>query len=659
MRASALVALASLLGAVFVPRPSPTFCGFYVSGADTKLFADATQVVLMRQGTRTVLSMQNDYKGPPEDFAMVVPVPVVLRKEDVKTLPRDVFARVDALSAPRLVEYWEKDPCAEDGMIGLSRLGRIGHGGGTGSGQGFGGGGAVTIEAQFEVGEYEIVILSAKDSSALDAWLAQNGYKIPAGAEPVLRPYVQRGSKFFVAKVNAAKVAFEAGRASLSPLRFHYDSERLELPVRLGLLSSSGTQDLVVQILAEKRHVVANAPNVTIPTNLDVSEGARDAFGAFYAALLDKTLERNPGAVVTEYAWAATSCDPCPGGSAGLSNHDLVTLGADVLPSVTAAGGPQGSGGGRAVAGSVRDTAVEVEGKLPKEIVRRIVRQNIGRFRACYEAGLRNNPSLAGAATIRYEVSPQGLVSNATEASSTIGDATVSRCIRDAHARIKYPTADASTRVVYSLQLSPTSARISRSNLPGLVLTRLHLRYGKDSLGSDLVFKEDDPIAGGREVRGEGGALEQGATPAAVNNFQARYATRHAWQGPIACKEPRRGHWGGPWPDAGVAAPGPVAATKLAYAPREGVTLASFVPAGVPEIGIAAGPPLSAPEAPAPTTSAEPSTGAEAVATKSRCGCRAAGTPSASSVAPALAALAALLVRRRGRAARRGSGASP
>jgi hypothetical protein len=37
-------------------------------------------VVLMRDGTRTVLSMQNNYQGPPQDFAMVVPVPVVLRR---------------------------------------------------------------------------------------------------------------------------------------------------------------------------------------------------------------------------------------------------------------------------------------------------------------------------------------------------------------------------------------------------------------------------------------------------------------------------------------------------------------------------------------------------------------------------------------------------
>src|SRR3954463_2036179 len=87
------------------------FCGFYVAGSNQKMFNDATQVVLMRDGTRTVLSMQNDFRGPLEDFAMVVPVPVVLKEADVKTLPGNVFAHVEALGSPRLVEYWEQDPC--------------------------------------------------------------------------------------------------------------------------------------------------------------------------------------------------------------------------------------------------------------------------------------------------------------------------------------------------------------------------------------------------------------------------------------------------------------------------------------------------------------------------------------------------------------------
>src|SRR5579864_2695372 len=92
-----LALTAFTLGAM--ARDAGAFCGFYVSGADARLTNNATQVVLMREGQRTVLSMQNSYQGPPQDFAMVVPVPIVLHKENVKTLPRDVFDRVDQLTA--------------------------------------------------------------------------------------------------------------------------------------------------------------------------------------------------------------------------------------------------------------------------------------------------------------------------------------------------------------------------------------------------------------------------------------------------------------------------------------------------------------------------------------------------------------------------------
>ena len=336
--AAATAAVLGLVGFTALPR-AEAFCGFYISGADAKLFNNATQVVLMREGTRTVLSMQNNYEGPPESFAMVVPVPVVLQKENVKTLPRDIFAKVDALSAPRLVEYWEQDPCAPPVQYAAMAPGAIPAPAPMAAvARGALG---VKIEAQFTVGEYDIVILSAKDSGGLDTWLRQEHYKIPDGAEPFLRPYVQAGSKFFVAKVDPKKVRFEGNQAMLSPLRFHYDSEQFQLPVRLGLMNAKGAQDLIVNVLAKgQRYEVANYPNVTVPTNLDVTESARSDFGTFYASLFDKTLEKNPKAVVTEYSWSADTCDPCPGPS--LSPSDLATLGGDAMPGATPPPSPLG-----------------------------------------------------------------------------------------------------------------------------------------------------------------------------------------------------------------------------------------------------------------------------------------------------------------------------
>jgi MYXO-CTERM domain-containing protein len=330
--ATALMLTAGSLTFMLAPTEAQAFCGFYVSGADQEMFNNATMVVMMREGTKTVLSMRNNYEGPPEGFAMVIPVPQVLEEENVKVLKDEVFTRVDQLAAPRLVEYWERDPCYKpdvrvyeddgDGAVLEGAMApeeepsepELG----------------VKIEAQFDVGEYNVVILSAKESNGLEKWLEQEKYNIPKGAAPVLKPYIEGGQYFFVAKVDPKKVTFKDGQAQLSPLRFHYDSKEFSLPVRLGLLNAKGHQDLLVHILAKKqRYEVANYKNVTIPTNILVKDHVRDRFAEFYATLLDRTLEENPKAVITEYSWDASTCDPCP--VPALRPGEMITLGLDVV----------------------------------------------------------------------------------------------------------------------------------------------------------------------------------------------------------------------------------------------------------------------------------------------------------------------------------------
>ena len=338
--------LLSLLTALAVLSSSTAsaFCGFYVSSAGGQLFNDATMVVLMRDGTRTVLSMQNNYRGPPSDFAMIVPVPVVLQKENVRTLPKAAFERLDALASPRLVQL-----CVEDDGPRMARgMALAGKAPSAMADSALPRDLGVKVEAQFEVNEYEILILSAKDALGLDIWLKENKYQIPSNAEPLLRPYVQNNSKFFVAKVNSKKVKFVNGQAVLSPLRFHYDSEKFELPVRLGLVNSSGEQDLIVHVIAKDRYEVANHQNVFVPSNLDVKVAVERSFGAFYSELVKRTFAKTPSAAITEFAWKGAmpppevmvdqgiygvTCDPCPPPH---PMDDPLTrlMGADVIPGV-------------------------------------------------------------------------------------------------------------------------------------------------------------------------------------------------------------------------------------------------------------------------------------------------------------------------------------
>jgi len=613
--------IGALMIALVAETSAHAFCGFYVAGARSELFNNATQVVMMREGTTTVLSMQNDYQGPPEDFAMVVPVPEVLQEANVKTLPHDVFVRVDQLAAPRLVEYWEQDPCPEppsEGTIGLGNLGTIGHGagGGTGSGYGRGAGGRVLqvqVEAEFAVGEYEIVILSSQDSSDLETWLTQNGYHIPAGAAEALRPYVEADMKFFVAKVNVEEVEFSDGRAKLSPLRVHYDSESFALPVRLGMLNSNGKQDLVVHVLARnQRYQLANYEHVTIPTNLDVQDPVRERFGEFYAALFDRVLEQHPRAVVTEYAWQAQGCDPCPGPV--LSPQDLITLGDDVALGVESANVSRGGGFRRSVS-RIRPGRPTVDGPLASEIIRRVVRRHINELRFCYDQELVRNPTLAGRVELSFTIARNGSVASSSVSSSTLSNASAETCMWRAVRRWRFPSSEGVVRVTYPVILASgggsTSGGAGRgfgrgggtgissiglgslgtiggsrgpSSLQDIVLTRLHYRYGRGELGEDLVFEAADPIVGGREIWSDG-EISNEASESSTNNFQGRYVIRHEWEGEIECENPRRGVWGGPPPSVERRSE-TLAATDTASAPRGGLQLGQMLTSAVPSLGV-------------------------------------------------------------------------
>ena len=328
-----LLGLALVAGAALSTPSADAFCGFYVAPQDGPIYNDATMVALMREGTRTVMSMSNNYKGPASDFAMVVPVPVVLQKENVKVLPHDVFKHLEGLSAPRLVEYWEQDPCHpyneyEDKAKGMKTPAPMTAAPAKKSDASYG----VKIEAQFAVGEYDVVVLSAKQSDGLETWLHDNKYNVPKGAASALAPYIKEQQKFFVAKVDIKKVRMDQqGVAQLSPLRFNFESQDFRLPVRLGLLNAKAKQDLLVWVLSKtSRYDVANYANVFIPTNLDVSDDTRKQFGGFYAALFDAALAKAGNrAVVTEYAWTSAGCDPCP--TPPLDQSEIAVLGGDVL----------------------------------------------------------------------------------------------------------------------------------------------------------------------------------------------------------------------------------------------------------------------------------------------------------------------------------------
>ncbi|MEO0998094.1 MAG: DUF2330 domain-containing protein, partial [Pseudomonadota bacterium] len=115
MRKLYLIAVA--IATMSVAAGAQAFCGFYVARADTDLFNRASQVVLVRDGQRTVMTMANDFRGDVSEFAVVIPVPTVLERGQINVAEPALIEHLDAYTAPRLVEYHDADPCEPEILL--------------------------------------------------------------------------------------------------------------------------------------------------------------------------------------------------------------------------------------------------------------------------------------------------------------------------------------------------------------------------------------------------------------------------------------------------------------------------------------------------------------------------------------------------------------
>jgi len=323
MRTRTTLLIGAMSMVLILPSPSHAFCGFFVAKADTDLFNSASKVVLVRDRDRTVITMANDYRGDHGAVA-VVPVPTFIEREQIHVGDRAIIDHLDAYSAPRLVEYHDPNPCevyyrrldsAAAPMAELSdgarkSAGALG----------------VTIEASYTVGEYDILILSAEESSGLETWLRESGYRIPRGASEVLGSYIRQGMRFFVAKVNL-KQQKRLGYSYLRPLQVAYESRKFMLPVRLGTVNADGPQELFVFVLTRSGRVeTTNYRTVRLPSNVDVPVFVKDDFADFYRDMFAREVDKERmRTVFLEYAWDMGWCDPCAADP--LSGRELGELG--------------------------------------------------------------------------------------------------------------------------------------------------------------------------------------------------------------------------------------------------------------------------------------------------------------------------------------------
>lgn len=297
---------------------------------NARLLNEASKVVIARTGEETVVTMANDYQGELKQFAMVFPIPAIPKY--VRVAKSANLEDVDRLSSPTLIQHFDTDPCWVPEPASAAPFG--------GGDNFFGGGSAdlrrftpakthgVSVEASYQIGEYDIQVLTGKQSSGLVAWLNENGYEVPKEARPIFESYIKQRMKFFVAKVNLEE-ASKLGYTYLRPIQVAYKSKKFALPIRLGTINAKGDQDMLVYFLSKSGRVeCTNYKTVLSPVDKPLPLFVKDDFSGFYQDMFAHQAQRS-ATVVQEFAGMLRF-------GTSLEKHQLIDLGCpwtEYLPS--------------------------------------------------------------------------------------------------------------------------------------------------------------------------------------------------------------------------------------------------------------------------------------------------------------------------------------
>jgi hypothetical protein len=328
MRPFARIISVGVAASLVFGQTAAAFCGFYVATSDSPLINKASRVVLAHQDDTTLVTMASDVVGDAKQFGLVIPVPTVIKKEQVKIIRAETVQHLVDYTKPRLVEYHDPDPCAPvmtylpaspapSPVLAPAPMAQAR-------------GSTVRIEEQYSVEEYDIIVLTATVPADLVTWLNEHGYRMPPGAEPVIGSYLRQGMHFFLAKVNLEKMKNNPTEF-LRPIQVTYKSAKFMLPIRLGTVNANGPQDMIVLALTRGGRIeTTNYPTVKMPTGAPIPLFVQARFGEFYDAVLARQVASHEATTFLEYAWNMGACDPCS--SPPLSNAELRSLGASWVP---------------------------------------------------------------------------------------------------------------------------------------------------------------------------------------------------------------------------------------------------------------------------------------------------------------------------------------
>ncbi|NDE90445.1 MAG: DUF2330 domain-containing protein [Alphaproteobacteria bacterium] len=290
--------------------------GFFIGKDDTAIISAESKIIIATANNHTVMTiMPSITTTAQQDFSLLIPVPATLTRENITQGSAAAFDALDAASATHLIEKSDRDPCTGVNTAPEKDL-------------------TFTAPTKTIDARYDITLLSIEQATALPAWLTQQGYTLPEGAEKIIAPYAKKNMGFIVATIRRdnANVGF------LPPLQLSYDAPMIALPLQLSAINApaittpslksmvnknpgeqkadifnDGTQALTLYVVTQQGHPAFSTVRSTAVNNpraqTTLPASVKNDFSAIAQRILNMRAKAESNTALIEYAGAAELSD--------------------------------------------------------------------------------------------------------------------------------------------------------------------------------------------------------------------------------------------------------------------------------------------------------------------------------------------------------------
>ena len=257
---SLLLSLPLVGVALLAPRAAQA-CGACFVPPDENTQVTGHRMIFSTSMQQTTLYDQISWAGSPESFSWVLPIH---GQVDVKLSADALFAFLGSYSSVQVSPPPLNCPPPPPGCDYYGEGDFAGGAGGNDGTTSTATTTGVTVISQATVGPYETVQLKSDDPTALQVWLADHGYVVPADVQPVVNAYQQEGFDFLAMKLVPGQDV-----NSMRPVRVTTQGAGLTLPLRMVAGGTGAITPITLFIMAEGRYQAQNFPNLTFdPTGL-------------------------------------------------------------------------------------------------------------------------------------------------------------------------------------------------------------------------------------------------------------------------------------------------------------------------------------------------------------------------------------------------------